>query len=70
MSFFLVRLLQDFAEIELDLDAQPPDSRVPKEWAGCPGRKGIEKFWPKAHLTLYAKVRVRRIAYATTHMLT
>lgn len=56
MSFFLVRLLQNFEDIQLDLDSHPPESRVPKEWAGAPGRKGVEKFWPKAHLTLYSRV--------------
>ena len=61
MSFFIVRLLQNFEDITLDLDSHPPDSRVPKEWAGAPGRKGIEKFWPKAHLTLYSKVSFRAV---------
>nr|BAL14713.1 cytochrom P450 [Phlebia brevispora] len=54
MSFFIVRLLQNFETISLDIDAQPPDTRPPAEWAGAPGRKGVEKFWPKAHLTVYA----------------
>ena len=57
MSFFLVRLLQQFDRIELDEHSQPPDARVPAEWAGADGRKGFERFWPKAHLTLYSKVR-------------
>lgn len=56
MSFFLVRLLQNFEDIQLDLDSHPPESRVPADWAGAPGRKGVERFWPKAHLTLYSKV--------------
>ncbi|KAL0958726.1 hypothetical protein HGRIS_014056 [Hohenbuehelia grisea] len=54
-SFFLVRLLQAFADIELAPDSQPPESRAPAEWAGAPGRKGREAIQPKAHLTLYAQ---------------
>ncbi|TFY82265.1 hypothetical protein EWM64_g1746 [Hericium alpestre] len=44
-SFFLVRLLQRFDEIALDLNAQPPASLAP--W------KGREKIKFKTHLTLY-----------------
>ena len=56
MSFFIVRLLQNFETITLDVDSQPPESRPPAHWAGLPGRKGVEKFWPKAHLTVFAAV--------------
>ena len=56
MSFFLIRLLQNFETIEFDVDSQPPESRPPSEWQGLPGRKGVEKFRPKAHLTLYSEV--------------
>ncbi|PSR74975.1 hypothetical protein PHLCEN_2v9389 [Hermanssonia centrifuga] len=55
MSFFLIRLLQTFETVSLDVEAQPADSRPPAEWANWPGRKGVEKFWPKVHLTLYSK---------------
>jgi len=55
MSFFIIRLLQHFDDVELCEDALPPACRVPADWAGAPGRKGVERFWPKAHLTLYAK---------------
>jgi len=55
MSFFLIRLLQNIDDIRLDLDAQPPNSRVPKEWATRgPGRAKIEQTFPKSHLTMYA----------------
>ncbi|KAH9832996.1 cytochrome P450 [Rhodofomes roseus] len=54
MSFFLIKLLQCFATMELAPDAAPPSALAPKEWANAPGRKGKEKFWPKSHLTLYA----------------
>ncbi|KAI0723090.1 cytochrome P450 monooxygenase pc-2 [Earliella scabrosa] len=55
MSFFLIRLLQNFSHMELDLSAQPPEVRVPPEWASAEGQKGKEKIMPKAHLTLYAE---------------
>ncbi|KAF8917383.1 cytochrome P450 monooxygenase pc-2 [Mucidula mucida] len=54
VSFMLVRLLQNFSSFSLVEDAFPPSARPPKEWATCPGRKGIEKFWPKANLILYS----------------
>ncbi|EGO03065.1 hypothetical protein SERLA73DRAFT_158706 [Serpula lacrymans var. lacrymans S7.3] len=54
MSFMLIRLLQNFSSITLDLDAQSPECRPPAEWATAGGRKGIEKFRPKATLTLYS----------------
>ncbi|CDO68135.1 hypothetical protein BN946_scf185003.g7 [Trametes cinnabarina] len=53
MSFFLIRLLQNFSSMELDLSAQPPDARPPADWAGAEGQKGIEKIIPRSHLTLY-----------------
>ncbi|KAF8643425.1 hypothetical protein AX16_009034 [Volvariella volvacea WC 439] len=53
-SFMLIRLLQNFSQFNLDLDAFPSETRPPKEWSGCPGRKGIEKIYPRMHLTLYS----------------
>ncbi|KAI0332390.1 cytochrome P450 monooxygenase pc-3 [Cubamyces sp. BRFM 1775] len=53
MSFFLIRLLQNFSHMELDLSAQPPDARPRPEWASAEGQKGKEKVVPKSHLTLY-----------------
>ncbi|KAJ7115327.1 cytochrome P450 monooxygenase pc-1 [Mycena epipterygia] len=53
MSFVIIRLLQNFSAISLDLDACPPHGRVPAEWSGSAGRKGIEKFRPRSHLTMY-----------------
>ncbi|KAI1786673.1 cytochrome P450 monooxygenase pc-3 [Ganoderma leucocontextum] len=55
MSFFMIRLLQHFSSIELDLTAQPADSRPPAEWAECEGRKAREQIAPKSHFTLFAK---------------
>lgn len=56
MSFFLIRLLQNFSHVELDLSAQPPDARPPAEWASAEGQKGREQIIPKCHLTLYVLV--------------
>lgn len=56
MSFFMIRLLQNFSSMELDLSAQPADSRPPAEWAECEGRKAVEQISPKSHFTLFVKV--------------
>ena len=61
MSFFLIRLLQNFSHIELDLSAQPPDARPPSEWASAEGQQGKEKIIPKCHLTLYVHVSDPRV---------
>ncbi|CAL1701116.1 unnamed protein product [Somion occarium] len=54
MSFFMVRLLQNFSNITFDPLAQDPSTRPPAAWSKFPGRKGKDKIYPKAHLTLYA----------------
>lgn len=53
MSFMLVRLMQNFSSISLELDAFPPGTLPPEEFKLAPGRKGIDKVWPKVTLTLY-----------------
>ncbi|KAJ7103825.1 cytochrome P450 [Mycena epipterygia] len=53
MSFMLIRLLQSFSSFALDEAAFSPEGRPPAEWANFPGRKGIDKFRPKLHLTMY-----------------
>ncbi|CAE6421427.1 unnamed protein product [Rhizoctonia solani] len=53
-SYFLVRLLQRVDQITLALDAQPPESHPPAHWKQATGRKAIEQFWLKSHLTMYA----------------
>ncbi|KAF8208856.1 cytochrome P450 monooxygenase pc-3 [Mycena galopus ATCC 62051] len=55
MSFVIIRLLQSFSSVSLDLDAFPPGARPPTEWAMFEGRKAVEKFRPKLHLTMYAE---------------
>ncbi|EMD40892.1 hypothetical protein CERSUDRAFT_111473 [Gelatoporia subvermispora B] len=54
-SFFLIKLLQRFSEMSLDLEAQPADSLPPAEWAKASGRKAMEQVIPKVHLTIYMK---------------
>ena len=56
MSFFLIRLLQHFSHMELDLSAQPDDARPPPEWVNEEGHRSKEKITPKTHLTLYVQV--------------
>ncbi|KAJ6568864.1 cytochrome P450 [Mycena capillaripes] len=53
MSFVVIRLLQNFSAVSLEPDAAPPYGRVPADWSGKPGRKGIEQIRPRSHLTLY-----------------
>ncbi|KAJ7784649.1 cytochrome P450 monooxygenase pc-1 [Mycena metata] len=55
MSFVIIRLLQSFSSFSLDLDAFPPGSLPPQEWAGLEGRKAMDKIHPKFHLTMYSK---------------
>ncbi|KAH8832425.1 cytochrome P450 monooxygenase pc-1 [Flagelloscypha sp. PMI_526] len=55
MSYFLIKLLQQFSSFTQIIEAGPPESRIPTSWAGAPGRKGIDQVKPKSHLTLYAE---------------
>ncbi|KAG2004914.1 cytochrome P450 [Coprinopsis cinerea AmutBmut pab1-1] len=55
VSFFLIRLLQQFSEFELAQDAQDPQFAPPASWAQCEGTKGTDKVMPGANLTLYIK---------------
>ncbi|KAJ6512364.1 cytochrome P450 [Mycena vulgaris] len=54
-SFFLVRLLQNFSGISLALEAQPPASRLPADWAKDDklGWRRGERLRVKNHLSLY-----------------
>lgn len=56
MSFVLIRLLQTFPSFKLDEAAFPPESRPPAAWKAAPGRKGIERFRPKMHITMFSLV--------------
>jgi hypothetical protein len=66
MSFFLIRLLQNFSVFDLAPDAQPEDSKPPKEWAGCPGTKGTDKVRFISSLTMSVKgglwVRMKEVS--------
>ncbi|KAF7330267.1 hypothetical protein MVEN_02464600 [Mycena venus] len=42
ISFVIIRLLQWFSSILLDAEACPPHGRVPSDWTGKPGKKGVE----------------------------
>ncbi|KAF8966456.1 cytochrome P450 [Flammula alnicola] len=55
VSFFLIRLHQQFTNFRLAPDAQPEDSKPPASWAKCGGRKAREKVAPALHLTMYVK---------------
>ncbi|KAF8628113.1 hypothetical protein AX15_004090 [Amanita polypyramis BW_CC] len=52
ISFFLIRLLQQFSSIALVPEAQPHEARTPKEWVGFPGRKGKDRVRIKAYVTM------------------
>ncbi|KAJ4486551.1 cytochrome P450 [Lentinula edodes] len=54
MSFFLVRLIQNFTSFTHFPELCPPEFQVPSEWKSFPGRKGIDKFFPKLTLTMYS----------------
>ena len=56
MSYFLVRLLQQFDRFTLETEAQPTGSLPPESWKSLKGRQAFEKIWPSAALTLYIKV--------------
>ncbi|KAG9096423.1 hypothetical protein FRC06_008676 [Ceratobasidium sp. 370] len=51
---FAYKLLQRVDQIVLAPEAQPPASLPPPHWRNGPGRKAVEKFWMKSHLTTYA----------------
>lgn len=57
----LVRLLQSFSSISLELDSFPPGTLPPEEFKLAAGRKGVDKVWPKMTLTLYLAVRIQPI---------
>ncbi|KAK1235462.1 hypothetical protein PQX77_001314 [Marasmius sp. AFHP31] len=52
MSLILIRLLQHFQSFTFKPECAPEEFRTPKEWEGAPGRKGVDKFFPKTNLTM------------------
>ena len=66
----LVRLMQNFSSISLELDSFPPGSLPPEEFKLAPGRKGIDKIWPKVALALYINVCVvMHTGWRTLHLM-
>ncbi|KAJ7281436.1 cytochrome P450 monooxygenase CYP63 [Mycena rebaudengoi] len=59
-GFFIVKLLQRFKSFTLAPTFQPEGSLPPAEWAGRPGRQGIEKIFPAINFTLHSKVCFRQ----------
>ncbi|KAJ6525954.1 cytochrome P450 monooxygenase pc-3 [Mycena capillaripes] len=51
ISFMLIRLLQNFASTELDIDALPLNARAPPEWRTGHGRMAVEQLRPRLHLS-------------------
>ena len=54
MSFFIVRLLQNFDKVTLDMDAQPQRTTSLIEWKTK--RREVERDLLALHLTLSTKV--------------
>ncbi|KAJ7853718.1 cytochrome P450 monooxygenase CYP63 [Mycena olivaceomarginata] len=54
-GFFVVKLLQCFKSFRLAPNFQPVGSLPPAEWAGKPGRQGVEKIFPAINFTLHSK---------------
>jgi hypothetical protein len=54
-SFFLIRFLQRFTNIQHVLEAQPPASRPPVEWKSESGPKGRDDVCIKSQLTMSVK---------------
>jgi len=55
VSYFLVRLLQQFDTFSLAPEFQPKGSLPPPEWQHNRGRQRFEQVWPAAAITLYVK---------------
>jgi cytochrome P450 len=55
VSFFLVRLFQQFSEFTLARDAQEPQFVPPESWAACEGTKGMSQIMIGANLAMYIK---------------
>ncbi|KAH6896353.1 cytochrome P450 monooxygenase pc-3 [Coprinopsis sp. MPI-PUGE-AT-0042] len=51
-SFFLIRLLQQFKNVQHVPEAQPPYSRPPEEWKNSAGTKGTDTVRIKTYLTM------------------
>ena len=69
MSFFMIRLLQNFDKITIDTDAQPKRTTSLMEWKTK--RREVERDLLAVHLTLSTKVSsnpcVRRLTSDQCH---
>ncbi|KAJ7159063.1 cytochrome P450 monooxygenase CYP63 [Mycena crocata] len=54
-GFFVVKLLQRYKAFRLAPNFQPAGSLPPDEWAGKPGRQGVEKIFPAINFTMHSK---------------
>jgi len=61
-SFFLVRLLQRFESVNVEVEAMDENARVPETWKSQSGKEGEretrkwrEKVRPMTHLTMYVQ---------------
>ncbi|KAG6374895.1 cytochrome P450 [Boletus reticuloceps] len=52
ISYFLIRLLQSFDAVSLDMETQ---RLPPSDWAQAKGRKALEKVILRSHLTMYVQ---------------
>jgi len=52
VSFFIIRLLQQFSSFSLALDAQPPNSLPPAQWKGKKGPQGRDRIRLQANFTM------------------
>ncbi|KAH7888186.1 cytochrome P450 [Phlebopus sp. FC_14] len=52
VSYFLIRLLQSFSSVSLDMETQ---HMPPADWAQAKGRKAVEKVVMRSHLTMYVE---------------
>ena len=68
MSYFLIRLLQNFSEVSFAEDVQPPESKPPVAWKSFPGTKGTDKIRFGSSLTLGPKVRLKLSSYCFTDL--
>jgi cytochrome P450 len=55
LSFFIIRLLQSFSNITLDLVARPESTCPPDSWKMYEGRQGKEKVRTDSHIALIIK---------------
>ena len=68
MSYFLIRLLQNFSEVSFAEDEQPSELKPPAAWKSFPGTKGTDKIRFGASLTLGIKVRLKSSSYCFTDL--